>query len=328
MKIKYFILFILCASLQCFGDVMDELAGVRSALATLYTDYYSSQKILITYKQKINEENVPIYFSKLFNLPLDVAHKRYPYENYDLTVELAYCNNIIFWKHAPNANPLNYEAILIDGDDDIYYNSNGKYAIVNYLNYNTESRIPKITDYLCKIPEFSSADLPYSWKPYSKLIQDALNGKGKFKVLSKSNDEIVFELSIPFQRKLQYLIIVELKKINGVFMPKRYYHKSSHDANAISLWKVECKYDSKSYEIIFPSEIVVNYYHYLNDSTCIDIKTDVFSDITVKKITLGKNEVFRPLTLPEGTLLRFGEKDQTGVMIGDVLEHLKKKIKN
>ena len=54
----------------------------------------------------------------------------------------------------------------------------------------------------------------------------------------------------------------------------------------------------------------------------------MFSDITVKKITLGKNEVFRPLTLPEGTLLRFGEKDQTGVMIGDVLEHLKKKIKN
>ncbi len=212
----------------------------------------------------------------------------------------------------------------MDGDDDIYYNNNGKYAIVNYLNYNTESRIPKITDYLCKIPEFSSACLPYSWKSYSKVIQDALNGKGEFKVLSSSSDEIVFELSIPFQRKLQYLVIVELKKIN-VFMPKRYYHKSSHDANAISLWKVECKYNSKLHEIIFPSEINVNYYHYLNDGTCIDIKTDVFSDITVRKITLGKNEVFKPLTLPEGTLLRFGEKDQTGVMIGDVLEHLKKK---
>ena len=136
----------------------------------------------------------------------------------------------------------------MDGDDDIYYNNNGKYAIVNYLNYNTESRIPKITDYLCKIPEFSSACLPYSWKSYSKVIQDALNGKGEFKVLSSSSDEIVFELSIPFQRKLQYLVIVELKKIN-VFMPKRYYHKSSHDANAISLWKVECKYNSKFLEL-------------------------------------------------------------------------------
>ncbi len=83
-------------SLQGFGDIMDEFAGIRTALAILYTDYYSSQKILITYKQKISEENVPIYFSKLFNLPLDVAYKKYPFENYDLTVELAYYNNAIF----------------------------------------------------------------------------------------------------------------------------------------------------------------------------------------------------------------------------------------
>lgn len=328
MKMKYLILFTFYISLQCFGDIRDEFSEVRSALATLYTDYYSSQNILITYEQKITEENVPVYFSKLYNLPLDVAYEKYPFENHDLTVDLAYCNNVVFWKYAPKTNPNDYNAILVDGGENIYYSNSGKYAIVNYLNYNTESRIPKITDYLCKIPEFSPAYLPYSWKTYSKVIQDALNGKGKLKILSISNEEIIFEVSIPFQRKLQYLVIIELKKINDVFMPRRYYHKSSHDANAISLWNVEFKYDLNSHEIIFPSEVIVNYYHYLNDATCFDIKTDVFSNIKVKKITLGKDEVFRPLTLPEGTLLRFGEKDQTGVMIGDVLEHLRKQIKN
>lgn len=329
MKKRCIVLFFILVILKpLWGGISEEILKIQPDILSLYLEYYSSQGISISYEQNVNANNAPIYYSKLFGIPLDAAQKKYPVDNYNLSVDLEFYNKVTYWKFAPISDLSNYKVIMTEGKDNIFFDNKGKFAIVDFLNYNTEPTIAKITDYLCKIPGYSQVNLPYAWKTYASALQDALNGNGGLKVLSHSGDEIVLELSLPFQRNLSYMVIIELRKVNGLYVPKKYYHKSSNDSNAISLWDVTCEYNLKHKEVMFPEKIVVNYHRYLENGERFTIKTDVFSNIKAKKIVLAKGEAFRPLKLPEGTILRFGEDDQNGVMIGNAIEVLKNKINN
>jgi len=327
MKRNLIIFILIGASLRLFGNAVADISEIQSHIAAIFPDYYSAQKISISYDQMTNDENKVSYYSKLFKIPVDAALKKYPAAKYDLSVELDLYDSVVFWKYSPLSDPSDYEVIMTSGKADIFYSNKGKYAVTDYLNYNTESSIAKITDYLCRIPEFSSMNPPCKWKSYESIIRDASNGKGSIKVLANSDDEIIVELSVPFQNGLPYFVVISFKKLNGVFVPFKYSQKSGYTDSAVSLWDINCEYDLNPTEIVFPKKVIVNYYHYLENGERCTVKTDVFSNVSARKIVLKKDEAFRPLTLPVGTLLRLGEKDQFGVIIGNAADILKNEIR-
>lgn len=311
---KYILIFILSA-LNSFGGSLQDFADIKPDLLYLYSDYYRSNKISISYNQSVDESNKPLYFAKLYNTSIEAAKKKYVAEKYNLTVKLDFYNDITFWKYAPQSDPDEYKAIIIKGKYNIFYDNKFKYSVFDYLNDNTKSSVAKITDYLLAIPKYLQNESPFLYKTYDKAIQDALKGKGNVKVLSHTDKDIVLELSLPFQQNLQYLVIVKLKKINGAYVPQKYFHKSSNDPNAISLWEVNCEYNSIQADFPFPDKVTINIYGYFENSERMEIRREVFSNIHAEKIDLKGGE-FLPLKLPSGTIIRLSEKDNGCVIVG------------
>ena len=313
MKNSFFFISVVGALfLRAFGMDSSEFSKIEPHLAPLYLDYYSSQKLSISYRQTADDENKVSYYSKLFNVPMDIAVKKYPSAKYDLLVELGLYGNSVFWKYSPYSDPSDYKAILCEGGRNIFYDNKEKRAVIDYLNYDTESSVPKIYDYLCRVPDFWQ-DLPRLWKTYKDVIRDALEGRGAVKTLSISDTEMVLEISVPFQRNLPYFIVIHLRRFGSAFMPVKYFHKSSQDGSAISLWKIDCEYGPICMGRVFPKKIVVNYYSYLNDGQRCNVKTEVFSDIRAGWIVPDEAGKFRPLILPRGTVLTKGGKRQERV---------------